>query len=66
VASFVDSHAHLADASFDADRDEVLERARRTGARVLLDPREGPAGWRSIVASPVGGEIALWQPKDWR
>ena len=36
MASFIDSHAHLADASFDADRDEVLERARRTGARAVL------------------------------
>jgi catechol 2,3-dioxygenase-like lactoylglutathione lyase family enzyme len=24
----------------------------------------GPAGWRSVVASPAGGEIALWQPKS--
>jgi predicted enzyme related to lactoylglutathione lyase len=22
-----------------------------------------PAGWRSVVATPSGGEIALWQPK---
>jgi predicted enzyme related to lactoylglutathione lyase len=28
-----------------------------------LSPREGPAGWRSVVATPAGGEIALWQPK---
>ena len=43
---------------------DATERAR--GARaptVLLEPREGPAGWRSVVASPAGGEIALWQPK---
>jgi predicted enzyme related to lactoylglutathione lyase len=33
------------------------------GAAVLLDPREGPAGWRSVVADPAGGEIGLWQPK---
>jgi predicted enzyme related to lactoylglutathione lyase len=30
---------------------------------VLLEPREGPAGWRSVVATPEAGEIALWQPK---
>jgi len=23
--------------------------------------REGPAGWRSVIATPAGGEIALWQ-----
>jgi uncharacterized protein len=41
----------------------VTERARALGAAVLLAPREGPAGWRSVVASHAGGEIALWQPK---
>lgn len=43
--------------------DEVTERARRFGAGVLLAPREGPAGWRSVVALPEGGEIAFWQSK---
>ena len=41
----------------------ATERAEQLGATVLLDPREGPAGWRSVVASPDGGEIALWQSK---
>ena len=41
----------------------VTERARRLGATVLLGPREGPVGWRSIVTTPAGGELALWQPK---
>jgi predicted enzyme related to lactoylglutathione lyase len=43
---------------------EGTERARALGARVLLEPREGPAGWRSVVAVPAGGEIAFWQPKS--
>jgi hypothetical protein len=43
--------------------DEVTDRARRLGASVLLEPREGPAGWRSVVATPQAGELALWQPK---
>jgi predicted enzyme related to lactoylglutathione lyase len=42
---------------------EATDRARLSGAWVLLEPREGPAGWRSVVASPAGGEIAFWQPK---
>ena len=42
----------------------VTERARRLGASVLLEPREGPAGWRSVVAAPAGGEIAFWQAKE--
>ena len=37
--------------------------ARRSGASVLLDSREGPSGWRSVVTTPAGGEVALWQPK---
>jgi predicted enzyme related to lactoylglutathione lyase len=41
----------------------ATERARGLGATVLLEPREGPAGWRSVVAAPAGGEIAFWQPK---
>jgi predicted enzyme related to lactoylglutathione lyase len=43
--------------------DERTERARRLGAGVLLEPREGPAGWRSVVSTPEGGEMALWQAK---
>jgi predicted enzyme related to lactoylglutathione lyase len=42
---------------------EATERARRLGARVLLEPREGPAGWRSVVRAPTAGELAFWQPK---
>jgi predicted enzyme related to lactoylglutathione lyase len=41
----------------------ATEGARRAGATVLLAPREGPAGWRSVVTTPAGGEIAFWQPK---
>jgi len=41
----------------------ATERARALGANVLLGPREGPAGWRSVIASPAGGEIAFWHPK---
>jgi predicted enzyme related to lactoylglutathione lyase len=43
--------------------DEQTERASQLGARVLLEPREGPAGWRSVVSTPQAGEIAFWQPK---
>jgi predicted enzyme related to lactoylglutathione lyase len=45
------------------DVDAATERARRLGASVLLEPREGPAGWRSVVATPAGGEIAFWRTK---
>ena len=46
-----------------ASADEATERAQRLGASVLLEPREGPAGWRSVVRAPDGGEIAFWQSK---
>jgi predicted enzyme related to lactoylglutathione lyase len=41
----------------------ATERARRLGAELTLPPREGPAGWRSVLSAPAGGEVALWQPK---
>lgn len=41
----------------------ATERAAELGACVLLDAREGPAGWRSVVATPAAGQVALWQQK---
>jgi predicted enzyme related to lactoylglutathione lyase len=41
----------------------ATERAHRLGATVLLEPSEGPAGWRSVVTAPTAGELAFWQPK---
>jgi uncharacterized protein len=46
-----------------ADLAETTERARLLGASVLLEPREGVAGWRSVVGDRAGAEVALWQPK---
>ena len=45
------------------DVGRATERARALGASVLLEPREGPAGWRSVVSDPAGAEVAFWQPK---
>jgi predicted enzyme related to lactoylglutathione lyase len=42
----------------------ATQRARELGASVLLEPREGPAGWRSVITTSPGGEIAFWQPKN--
>ena len=42
---------------------EMTAQAQALGAEVLLDPTEGPAGWRSVVAVPSGAQLALWQPK---
>ena len=46
-----------------SDIAESSARAVRLGARVELEPREGPAGWRCVLAPPAGAEVALWQPK---
>jgi predicted enzyme related to lactoylglutathione lyase len=43
--------------------DKATDMGRVCGAAVVLEPREGPAGWRSVLSTPVGGEIAFWQPK---
>jgi hypothetical protein len=45
------------------DIEATTERARALGGEVLLGPREGPEGWRSVIATPDGGEVAFWQPK---
>ena len=37
--------------------------AEDLGASVLLGPREGPAGWRSVVSTPAAAQVAFWQPK---
>lgn len=49
-----------------AQIDTATDLARGLGASVLLEPREGPAGWRSVIATPEAGEMALWQQKGWR
>ena len=41
-APFADSHVHLADPAFDADRDAVIAAARQAGARVLICIGESP------------------------
>lgn len=41
----------------------ATERARTLGAAVLLEACEGPAGWRSVIATSAGAELALWQQK---
>ena len=46
-----------------ADIGGATDAARASGATVLLEAREGPTGWRSVVATPAAGEGALWQPK---
>jgi predicted enzyme related to lactoylglutathione lyase len=46
-----------------ADVREATDLALQLGASPVMDPREGPAGWRSVLVAPAGGPIAMWQGK---
>ena len=53
---FIDSHAHLADPAFDADRDDVIARARAAGAAAIVAIGE------SLAAAARAREIAVANP----
>lgn len=57
MLTFVDSHAHLADEAFDADRDDVVDRARLAGATAILCIGE------SIAAAARARLIAMRHPE---
>src|SRR4051812_8906591 len=44
-----DTHAHVADAKFDADRDAAIGRARDAGVTTLIEIAESPAMWEPAV-----------------
>jgi predicted enzyme related to lactoylglutathione lyase len=48
------------------DIGETTTQARDLGGNVLLEPREGAEGWRSVIAAPDGTEVAFWQQKNGR
>lgn len=47
---FIDTHLHVADAQFDADRDKVLQRALTAKVTTLVEIAESPASWEAAVA----------------
>lgn len=60
---FVDSHAHIDGEEYDADRDEVVERARAAGVRAILnigtgDPQSGRLERAVAVAQHYDGVYA--------
>jgi TatD DNase family protein len=56
VFPFVDSHAHLTDSAFDADRAAVIDRARANGCRAVVCIGE------SLVAADKAMALAATQP----
>lgn len=50
AAPLVDSHVHIDDASFDADRVQVLARAAEAGVRLMVVPGIDAANWPRIQA----------------
>ncbi len=60
MAGFVDSHVHLADPAFDADRPEVIERARLTGARALVCIGESLAAAARAQRLAAGHPGFIW------
>ncbi len=47
--TFIDSHAHLVDAAFDSDGDEVIERARQAGCAGIVAIGTSPADSRAAL-----------------
>jgi len=48
MPTLADSHVHLDDARFDADRDAVIERARAAGVKLQVIPGTDAASWPHI------------------
>jgi Tat protein secretion system quality control protein TatD with DNase activity len=46
---FVDTHCHVADSQFDADRAATIERAKATGVSILVEIAESPETWDAAV-----------------
>jgi len=46
---FVDTHLHLADSQFDADRETALQRAREAGVTAFVEIAESPGVWSRAV-----------------
>jgi TatD DNase family protein len=47
---FIDTHCHVADAKFDADREAVIEGAVQAGVTTLVEIAESPETWDAAVA----------------
>jgi len=46
----IDTHCHLDAGAFDADREQVIARAREAGVQEMVVPSIGPAGWEPLLS----------------
>lgn len=56
----VDTHAHVCDAQFEADRTEVLKRAKAQGVGLVVEIADGPDGWdaaRKLTEQPSAPDL---------
>lgn len=51
-----DTHAHLSDTRFDADREAVLQRARSAGVRLVIDVAADPESSERVTAAAAATE----------
>src|SRR5437762_2542249 len=47
---FIDTHLHIADSQFDADREATIERAQAASVTTLVEIAESPETWDVAVA----------------
>ncbi len=63
MSGFTDTHVHLGDAQFDADRDLVIARAAESGVSRLVEIADNPDEWERAVtiarARPVSVRCSL-------
>jgi len=65
-------HAHWLSHLQVADTNAIVAKVKSLGGRVLSEPHTMEMGTHTIVADPLGGAFALWQPAkaegggDWR
>jgi len=62
IPDFIDSHAHLADSAFAGDRDQVIERARITGARAIVCIGSGSGSADVLAAARDAATLARGYP----
>jgi TatD DNase family protein len=61
-ASFIDSHAHLADPAFDSDRDAVIQRAKENGAEAIVCIGSGSGADDIFGAARASALVAASNP----